>query len=1476
MSPLPALALNSEIMFGKIIVELRIIELGRLFLHEMKECYFTLINTSDLTVEFTVSKTSNQGALFRNFNITDSLEPHETRRVYLILQPIELGRQIGSFRIKNDASGEECDVSFKWYAINSSYLRFNDDPTADTLEIDLGFSYVDPLKRFSQVTRLLVENISDDDLYIQPTSNLALQCFMFADEALESPLGSFNLERYSKIVIFFALQPYISSNQPTTLKPLINSILDCRNLVGGIKFLISKRETNLDLPPVISESTLIEHFQLMFQMVKFSSFIGQSMMSISHSIIDFGVSNVLDQPMESGFFIENLSPKMPLDYQILCSDSKLVSISAVSGVIPGSVDENSKIWITVKLIPFNYGLLSCQITVLNKNNSKQILTINVSVFVCGNQLGLAGDCLKYLLDQSPSISWENLYVEITESSCALVNKSRISERSFKVQNKSGEDLTFAIQSDMNVSVRWQISVSSGSLTDAFPDYIGPSVVLNAGGSGVVFISAPKPNLSSDDISLLNSGKKVSSNGSMLFKNSDGVAIGFIRLKCFYCLSVAEIDMINIDLGKVGHINGWKDSMFSFNVLNLSDITLNYNIECPDSIEIKSVGSEIDKSAIKRKIEPGSSNLITACFNPRQISNYASGIHQFEIKVVNIYNPSNTRILTLSIFLTVSEIKFERLEDGELVIPSVCHPSILGNTGSDTWFVILNNSDDELKFEISVNLTPDVSDLIRMSVLSRFSNTPLVGTISLAPHANTEVRVRTFPKDNRLPVHSPSSKYLLNPSGITFGTLTVTPKKQNKEFDKLISVENIPVRGVIMEVPLFSIDTVKINLCSLADSFNSNSQRGLFTITNLASAFDLEFQIFIDLGEFMSGVDLISITPLEENLKGIVPAGTSLVLFVELLNQNIKGVSEDIKIIITDVGSVSRHSHTIMLNIIDEDDSINFKQRQITEEPFEASIIRQHLSSNNIQDLFEESDLVSVVSRSDQKSLDLNRSLFLLKGCKKLSNTDIGGLFELDLGQQDLANTPLIRKIVLESIDRVSYTISTVSNLDKLWIIPNRYDGTLDSKAGLKESHTITISFMTSARGLYSTYVIIENLENPLDTKTVRVSLEVVAKQNVRRLGSTNILSSTDSSSNHVFDVYLSGVDASLANFELNQVFFNSEFAARSFLVCNRELVPIVLTVKYKIKGDDNSELLFSLSKTSSKLFKSLSIEPESQVRIYLHFTPICFDIEIMTLKESEEKLVEKQIEVSVNCRLVKDYQKIIPIRAVCRYPQIKVFPNEIIFSACFNESGAQFNTLVQYVSVENLFGEDILELEILNDSLYFSVDIEDGNVAEVKSLPLWNLNNDKNWGSKGVYQINPKSRVTVRIRVLIDVIAKNIEKIKKEKYFIEHFTIYNKKRPLEHHFIQLKLSFGQSRHFQFASCSRSSFIGLEQNTVKLLREFDYFHGFFQGVFDLQVENELYFRFVYISDQLVYYGTREHSGDNYLLLAKLMFGYFLVT
>jgi hypothetical protein len=189
-----------------ITVELREIELGRIEIREAKECYFTLQNLSDVEVECEVINKPVISAIFRKFETRITLKPNETRTIYTTFTPTSLGRNSGVIFIRESSSKLESAITFKWYAVLHSYIRFD---TIDQ-EIDFGFCYVDASKRFAKVEAIRLENTASHDLFVSVVSNLTLQCFIFADAGLTEAISDLYFPKKSCIIVYVALQPHLN------------------------------------------------------------------------------------------------------------------------------------------------------------------------------------------------------------------------------------------------------------------------------------------------------------------------------------------------------------------------------------------------------------------------------------------------------------------------------------------------------------------------------------------------------------------------------------------------------------------------------------------------------------------------------------------------------------------------------------------------------------------------------------------------------------------------------------------------------------------------------------------------------------------------------------------------------------------------------------------------------------------------------------------------------------------------------------------------------------------------------------------------------------------------------------------------------------------------------------------------------------------------------------------------------------------
>jgi hypothetical protein len=244
-----------------------------------------------------------------------------------------------------------------------------------------------------------------------------------------------------------------------------------------------KEEDGADLPPLlIPELSGSPYFQLSISIVKLTSIIGQSIMGLSQSFLDFGRTVLVNERFERGFYLYNRSSKLPLEFSIECgkcndgglnvddttSEEELV-VGYTEGVLEGyelvsgggsSRDQYSSLWIPVSISATRFGLFSRDITIRNKNNSAQVLVVEIRLFLDSGSVAVTfdGDA------SSSSLVWDSLYSTWLEDSAYTgLELSSIDEKgsaqSFEIENLSGETLSLVPKSDMDISLHWSVSQS---------------------------------------------------------------------------------------------------------------------------------------------------------------------------------------------------------------------------------------------------------------------------------------------------------------------------------------------------------------------------------------------------------------------------------------------------------------------------------------------------------------------------------------------------------------------------------------------------------------------------------------------------------------------------------------------------------------------------------------------------------------------------------------------------------------------------------------------------------------------------------------------------------------------------------------------------------------------------------------------------------------------------------------------------------
>ncbi|KAI8840409.1 hypothetical protein BJ741DRAFT_706290 [Chytriomyces cf. hyalinus JEL632] len=1654
-------------------VELTAIDLGRLEVNLLRDCYFTMFNQTDETIDYEIDLSSTDSCVICK-ELTGSLQPRESRRIFLQLLPSCLGRQSHCFAVRSLLTVEQ--ITFSFFAMLHSYLTFPGIASSSP-QIDFGPCYISHGRKYAKVQSVEVINSSEIPIVVSVTSNLTQQCFIFRDKDLEISAAELPMQPSEHATIYVALQPSVVKISPSTFQStskgaikssnnLITSDPNCidgsnvtsspervpekassessRTLIGGIRFSVNVAvEVGAADKEASPKSLRTDLFYVLTQTVKFSAVIGVSNFSVDESLIDLGRSFAKTGRYFGKLTVVNRSPRLPLDFTVESSSADL-KVDVKQGFIPSVEEESTSSCLPNFVIPFalvcnKWGFIKERITVRNVNNQNQTACVEVRFFadsgstridgiamyapskvLSSQDSGYSKSFFESKLDEEPSqpvLWWDDVYVVVNPSESGnsegtpniSIQKKATSdvapsyERSFDFINETDELLEVVAKPSLGNGIRWRLSGGSGFVMTSNVDIAQTgSLLLKKHQKASVYVTVHNPPQSDDVCRRLLSGRNVTVRGLLLLENPEkGVALKTIDLIASYGLSLGGIDPGFIDLGRVGHLNNWEDVPFSFKIVNNADCVLRYEVELPEVFELLRILSDNGSTATKRSIEAGKFHSVEAVLKPRKIETSKLGPNLHQITVLNIFNPRNTLLLDVRSVLTLMDLKFERLVDGELVLPPLVYPSVSTSTVCDNWFKIVSKSELDLKFEVEYVPSPDVADFLRLEIVSRSTNSHLNGIITLEPFGVLDVRVRAFLRDGaRLLSSSEISKFLTNSVGVTMGSLMIintyaAPAGSDATTSPKRMSQHIPLRCTIVEGPTFTINERRLKFSCFPNEQDDHSviQVKQISLVNNSNFFPLNFRVAVDYPlEFPLGTNLIEISNLGPENEGYVEAGGQLTLSVTFLKSNISGISESVKLHIYDMNSVSSYFQTVQISITENSngygastlESLSFARYVDSEREdslpdaaaadFGASLPGDFRSYSE-QDLSVTEDPLSLfddgeVSVSESTSISVsnpshisgtveklpsqysqsNRSNFSetqirrnhkcllnLRGCKRVVDpnqqaVESGGLFVLDLGQQDTSATIITKRIVLESTgnDKVTYKIRTLAEIDKSWLLISRTDGAVDAR---NPSHSINLNFVVHTRGMYSTYLLIENSENMPDSKIIRVTMEVVGKHQLRKApASSNIAASPSTApsnanpaqsteSNNVFDVIVAGLDPiaseGLSNnvITMDGLYYDMEYTARSIMIQNHEAVPLEFFIKSNLKSTDPTELIFSLSRSAAKVFRSVIVQPESYLRVFIRFRPSLGEMEndhddrgdgltegkmdLSTANNIDEKVVE----ISVHCRLVKDYQKTIVLRARCRKPQIDLPIQELFWkgrivrkAASATREGTHSVTesvtggfiesadpeweiklpnLVHILPIENRL-ETQLEFEVLNDSIYFGVDVvdvgaDDKDEASPLSLPF------PRKASNCTAVVDPFQTKNIRVFPIMSALMKDMDILRRDKYFVEHITLYNKKRPSEKFWIVLKLSLGHLNHFQVATGSRHSYLALEGHIVRLLREINANPSVFNVLVDISTEAnvgnekaaEVYFRYLHIVEDLIYFGTREQASD-YVQLAALLF------
>ncbi|CAO3600478.1 unnamed protein product [Absidia cylindrospora] len=1007
---------------------------GKVEVDQQSTFYVRVTNKSDQPLRYSFAVDDDKEEDFFIYPTeTTTLGPSETRKILFDILPTTVGKQQHTLYIRNDDTMSMQKFTLHILVHRKQYLSFPSLSEDTNGELDLGFSYVDPGNKYSQVTPLLVKNITNEDIYLTCQSNLSHQVLIFMDEFGKRGLVEMMPFKHGDMsTVWVAVQPNLLTGY------LGNSEDECRELVGGIKFSIYTKDDDAGKDSERIDDAGAENGQdsvmnLMWtQTVKFTSIIGQSHLQVSHQVINLGYTDLLHEEFYGAFTIQNKSGQLPLDYEVECTSGNVV-LDRRGGTLNGwkdgtgalkshqltrdgiqgdeyDDDENygdalttSLAQITFRIYAYRYGLLNERLLVTNMHNSKEVFEIEVRLFVdCGKMDLLSIPSRQVALDTSyhsnhreayplRTLKWESIYIcpenntktdDANDNNNDSINgnddttpklkmiqlppqdEQRLYIREIEVANTSGQPMLLSAGSDVDVKALWMVqdqgkkqTTNSAAVTLVSPfSQCSEQTALQPGQRMRIQLRCPSVHkLSVEARSLALQGRSGSLNGMLVIYDArQQVEVMALELQALFCVSLAALSVERIDLGKVGHVNSWKPTKFQFSVRNLADVPVSYNVQASSFLNFV----PLDKNGValmnwdKNYYVPARKlQTLEGTLDARAMENQTSGHRRIDIRITNQRNPSNTMMLRLKALMTTFELCFGRLTDGELVLPTLQHPIPDPNVTCDNWFVIRNTTDDDIRFEIGADLSTDLSDYIKLEVLSRYSNSPLKGGITVSAQGKMEVRVRASPNEaTRLPLDRPD--LMDDTTGVILANLWVTTRP--KDEDQTVR-EVIPVRSYLVDTPTFSLSERRLDFKLVTyyreqqqqqqqrdksgdqnngsnsadysamddDQLSINSTPAVcvpesypLIITNHASKVPLRFKVTIEGPTEFPAEQLIDISHLAPDNTGEVLPGESLSLTVALANPE-DNLPEQIMIHVDDLDAIgdTRQTTTVFMTEI---------------------------------------------------------------------------------------------------------------------------------------------------------------------------------------------------------------------------------------------------------------------------------------------------------------------------------------------------------------------------------------------------------------------------------------------------------------------------------------------------------------------------------------------------------------------------------
>eukprot|EP00698_Gefionella_okellyi_P011205 TRINITY_DN2946_c0_g1_i1.p1 TRINITY_DN2946_c0_g1~~TRINITY_DN2946_c0_g1_i1.p1 ORF type:complete len:2682 (+),score=550.34 TRINITY_DN2946_c0_g1_i1:90-8135(+) len=831
---------------------------------------------------------------------------------------------------------------------------------------------------------------------------------------------------------------------------------------------------------------------------------------------------------------------------------------------------------------------------------------------------------------------------------------------------------------------------------------------------------------------------------------------------------------------------------------------------------------------------GESDLrLHGCVQAAKLAQSEEEVRHLSVMLANKNNTDNVLSLTVAAEISRCQVECHHLDDTDIVLPALPIPGC-PDVVRDQWFTVDNRATSGIPLSFDLEVDDRIGKLVQLQILLRDSLSPLE-QFDLSGGAKLDVLVRASAKPDAV---LPGALKTSPPPMVQYGFVHV---RTNSHGDSPVVIESIPIRGTLLQGVSFALSDASLQLSADSDEPELSTS---FTVTNLLGDVPLHF--------------VVRVPAAQEGIVCTADPADGVILESAVVKLRI-------------AGATGNHQLSVVVADARMPDAVQMVALHITR------AVRLLASP------------VAPTGATPVNSFPVIEDVSLkLKGLK-----DVGGqLYEMDMGQKTIGSGDRAWTFTLENTGGrpVPFKISTVSETDDQWLQIAPLSGMVH-----KDSVEIHLRFLTNRMGVFSTYVMIENEDNPDDLKSIRCNMEVVS--------TTNQIPKTPSLP--IFSVLVDGRDDPQPVIKAGLVSYNHLYRNRSFEIVNHTDMPLDFLLGSDL-ARQSTELNFSLSYTSSKFITSFTISASSRRTVFIHFRPaVPF--------EAPASPMSKMYSIFVTCRLIKDHRKVITLRALCQHPQLEVSRHDCAFvlQDISDPSAADIDSRLATSPVPIPFdrprANSVETLQSVVTNLMEGTDELDGGIRTVivrnlSERPMdYSIVNDSLFflvEAPKLAQIAPHGAHTLSVRPNREAIGRQNHLLFKGKYAEEHFTVYNKQTPTEKTRVSLRLTGPDVMDYFAAPLARTDhpFVILENRIMTLLRRFRTFWGIecpLIGAVAKQLSTceeslltklrdvvtagaahrevaELLFAMHVITDALIFYGIRGQGGQVPFQLASMVY------